>query len=78
MRLIDADELLSRYPDCRDLKRKVDEMPTVDVVPMKHAHWIPLYPDDIHTIPRCNSCGHWDLNGKRTQYCPKCGAKMED
>ena len=61
------------------------EIPTADVVEVKHGHW-----DDrenprwrAYNIRHCSMCG-WNIpkNNLRKKdmnwnYCPKCGAKMD-
>jgi len=56
----------------------IDEMPSADVVEVKHGEWVDDY---------CSECGcdipayiedwHWkkDMNAK---YCPNCGAYMRE
>ena len=49
--------------------------PTADVEPVIHAHWI-RYPDC--GVTKCSNCGWsieecWD-----SDYCPHCGAKMDE
>ena len=49
--------------------------PTADVAPVIHAHWI-RYPDC--GVTKCSNCGWsieecWD-----SDYCPHCGAKMDE
>ena len=54
----------------------LDNQPTVDVVPVVHAHWIsdPDYPS--HTI--CSNCKNWINMYQLLNYCPNCGAKMDE
>lgn len=63
---------------------EIEEVPTVDVEPVKHAHWITT--SDGYT--RCSRCrvvmAHADIHGvhkldtKMLTYCFKCGAKMDE
>lgn len=55
------------------------ELPTADVAPVVHGRW-------IHDGCRveggidwchCSECGKSDNFCARTNYCPKCGAKMD-
>ena len=54
----------------------IDEAPTVDAEPVKHAHWI--YFRGLNGMKQCKcaecltSYGNMD-----TPYCPNCGAKMD-
>lgn len=61
---------------CIDL----DQAPTLDVVPVIHAHWEDEYPN-IESNPMfaggtCSHCG--TFNGVQTYYCPRCGARMDE
>ena len=53
----------------------IQEMPTVDAVPVVHGHWIPCYPlgDDGTEGYMCSVChvGGWE----KTNFCPHCGAR---
>lgn len=92
MRLIDADKIRWKsypndYGETNDdyvEKCDIDNMPTVDAVPVVHGRW-----DDSgrYTFPsgstavRCTNCGcaltesKYHLNN--WNYCPVCGAKMD-
>ena len=55
--------------------QSISDMPTADVAPVIHAHWI-RYPDC--GVTKCSNCGWsieecWD-----SDYCPHCGAKMDE
>ena len=55
---------------------KDDEIPTADVAPVKHGHWIN---ENFYT--RCSVCGNmaiYDKYGQEVEsdYCPRCGAKL--
>ena len=71
------------YNGCRcracwvdDMLDEVDCFQTAaDVAPVIHAHWI-RYPDC--GVTKCSNCGWsieecWD-----SDYCPNCGAKMDE
>lgn len=101
MRLIDADKLIEEtqehidewngWEDTRGgmkiIQEVIREMPTVDAEPIRHGHWIPLYPHDapITNLYKCSVCGlgyedddtdcevYYPWN-----YCPHCGAKMNE
>ena len=92
MRLIDADKIRWKsypndYGETNDdyvEKCDIDNMPTVDAVPVVYGRW-----DDSgrYTFPsgstavRCTNCGcaltesEYHLNN--WNYCPVCGAKMD-
>ena len=89
MKLIDADGLLEKT-EClfKDLNSTEDYMgigynhgvgdsiaiiknaPTIEAEPVKTGKWI----WKGHYLV-CSECGYDD--GDRTNYCPKCGARME-
>lgn len=57
--------------------RKIDAAPTIDAVPVVHGEWIrgdKLAWQLEHYI--CSVCSTI-LWGKRRNYCPNCGAKMD-
>lgn len=86
MRLIDADKIL--YFKGKDIigkdaymtqKDVIDEMPTVDARPIRHGHWERLYANNY----KCSVCGSWWTDDGDTyliefNYCPNCGAKMDE
>ena len=54
----------------------IKKQDTVD--PVKHGHWI--FVEDMVAYIKCSECGlhtQW-LNTKRPNYCPNCGAKMDE
>lgn len=88
MRLIDADELIKQA--CRSTEWShgehpmvieaddIDDAPTVDAEPVKHAHWVIIDQQDANEKPdfRCSSCFLISPLRGYTRYCPNCGAKM--
>ena len=53
-----------------------------DVVPVRHGRWIDAYPD-IEPNPMfmygiCSECGFEQGISKYLNYCPNCGAKMDE
>ena len=59
-----------------DFEKVIDAVPTADVAPVKHGHWI--Y-ENFYT--HCSVCGKmaiYDKYGQEVEsdYCPRCGAKM--
>ena len=51
------------------------EFPTADVEPVRHGHWVKSdFGDGIFECSNCHKTG-W---GKKFQYCPACGAKMDE
>ena len=53
-----------------------DYLPTADVAPVKHGHWVKEKPDVlIHW--HCSVCKNcYYLEEPNANYCPNCGAKM--
>lgn len=65
-------------------RNDIDNAPTIDAEPVVHAHWIKLDDNGRElAIPYCSQCLHLPLrnNGyaiELTDYCPHCGAKMDE
>lgn len=50
--------------------------PTADVAPVRHAHWMQK-PQKWWLFPyQCSACKAFQ--GGATEYCPDCGAKMDE
>ena len=52
----------------------VNEIPVADVEPVKHGEWV--YGE--FDIPRCSECGGEIMPHLISNYCPNCGAKMDE
>ena len=93
MRLIDADALLKHEVEADRMgamlvvgKGYILEAPEIDAVPVVRGEWIQKHHiislDNMTltgTYPTCSLCGYaWLGVAKNTNYCPNCGAKMED
>lgn len=53
----------------------IDHIPTADVAPVIHGHWINI---ENKTAIKCSACSHiFDRNIYGFGYCPVCGAKMD-
>lgn len=58
----------------------IEQFPAADVAPVEHGRWI----HDGHRIEggidwcHCSECGKSDNFCARTNYCPNCGAKMNE
>ena len=75
MRLIDADALKERLVGVYENKTTatiIDEMPTVDAVPVVHGIWTTENSFEWH----CSECEYEPLVFENTPYCPNCGARM--
>ena len=62
---------------------ELEKVPAVDVVPVRHGHWIEEY-DCGYITPHCSECGETALTKEETMYdyvcssyCPRCGARMD-
>ena len=100
MRPIDADKLVSVLADdCKGyelsdilsesyVKDVIDDIPTLEVTPVVHAHWIPECPNKrtgkaySHT---CSRCGRTVYDERQVSidelgytFCPHCGARMDE
>ena len=53
-----------------------DYLPTADVAPVKHGHWI--YENFYTHWSVCGKMAIYDKYGQEVEsdYCPRCGAKM--
>ena len=86
MRLIDADDLKEWSEivpltfdggiDINEFDKKLESMPTVDAVPVRHGKWIEHkdYPGMAYL---CSECGLFTTM-PRYHYCPDCGARMDE
>lgn len=81
MRLIDADELIEiahriRLDSRERIERMIESAPTVD--PVRHGHWTDRA-KSILGLPTeaCSECAEWSI-GYEKDYCPNCGAKMDE
>ena len=88
-RLIDANEL---YVDARCGENEepyislyqINDAPTVDAEPVRHGKDIYMQGDG-HCEFKCSVCGveipvveGGELDGGKFNYCPNCGAKMDE
>lgn len=82
MRLIDADKLDWWYKG-RQIRRVIDDAPTVDAAPVVHGCWLENDDGWGGVYYTCSACGEdWvTIDGtpmeNNMHYCPKCGAKMD-
>ena len=59
----------------------VESAPEVDVAPVVHGRWIAINPHKdvegwIEYDCQCSACG--EISWEVTNYCPHCGAKMDE
>lgn len=86
MRLIDAEKAVEniRKQQTKSIAREcainaVNNTPVEDVAPVVHAHW--LYVElgtPTRWSYRCSNCDCLRLSGFPSEYCPYCGAKMDE
>lgn len=57
-----------------------ERIPTADVTDVKHGEWIYVDGDVGYNVYRCSKCGGVVVLDEEViyNYCPNCGAKMED
>ena len=67
------------------LSERLKKAPTIEAKPVVHAHWVTE--QEAEEINRydltycCSACGHcdWDCTeSEGFEYCPNCGAKMDE
>lgn len=54
------------------VEEMIAEQPAADVQPVKHGRW--MCGDSRY--PYCSECRRTLITGIVTEYCPRCGAKM--
>lgn len=85
-RYIDAEcdcvkEVINRraFNSREDIQDFLDNIPTVDVVPVKHGYW-----KSINGVARCSNCEYVPPYDRAiddifySDYCPICGVKMDE
>lgn len=87
MRLIDADAIpeVSWDPsEERAFREIIEGMPTIDAEPVRRGKWKVTPYTDYDDTYECSACGQWWMFVEGTpkendaNYCPNCGAKMEE
>lgn len=56
-------------------KNVIDSAPTIDAEPVRHGHWV-ICSDGYY--PYCSKCKQEPGGKNMTNYCPNCGAKMDE
>ena len=92
-RLIDAYEFYRKFIDLHTIpvgeqryvatwriSDLIADAPTVDAVEVVHGRWEPR--TDVFGFVRCSVCHDCNIyddwaDGKKWNYCPNCGAKMD-
>ena len=83
MRLIDADALLAKMRRTNryfTVKFDIEEAPTIEAEPVIHSRWV----EDRDGDEYCENCSRYmpsrEVTGDPSaiNYCPNCGAKMDE
>ena len=57
-------------------------IPSADVEPVRRGHWeFPIFADsddELDPRVRCSECGGIEAAFARWNYCPNCGARMDE
>ena len=91
MRPIDADALKVHVCNmCDDGQREckgdescailcwIDDMPTIEVEPVRRGRWIWFESEGTYIhLRKCSECGNIK-NQEETNFCPNCGAQMDE
>ena len=60
------------------IEKAIDEAPTIEAEPVKHGKWIYVKGSNGKDYRKCTECLHTqDITGL-LNYCPVCGAKMDE
>lgn len=80
MAMLEMAYTMETETDAAVVLRMIDDAPAADVAPVVHGRWI----HDGQRINggidwcHCSECGKSDNFCARTNYCPNCGAKMDE
>lgn len=86
MRLIDADTLKAEFTgNFQDkwhytgIRAIIDVAPTVEAVPVVHGHWVERNIETpMFLYGECSECAFEQSLSYYLNYCPNCGAKMDE
>ena len=56
---------------------EIAAMPGVDAVPVRHGKWV-YHDDDVMPWNSCSLCGCTAFGLHGANYCPNCGARMDE
>lgn len=77
MAMLEMAYTMETETDAAVVLRMIDDAPTADVAPVRHARWLEGTDDTVV----CPACGkRWNIFDNDTQdfnYCPNCGCKMD-
>ena len=73
----DALKALREYPVTK-LKTAIRRLPSADVAPFNHGHWIKheAIIKGVKDSIECSACGVWIDDMPRKTFCPNCGSIM--
>ena len=63
------------------MKSFIKNRPAADVAPVRHGRWVHEHMSEGYAWVMCSECEaviHKILINKRLNYCPNCGAKMDE
>lgn len=66
-----------RIPTWNEVYKALNDLPTVDAVPVKHGRWINIANGNCDDLCKCSECKETWLGIGGYNYCPNCGAKMD-
>ena len=67
------------YCGTADYIYMIEDMPTADVAPVRHGHWVEKETYIFGIMYDCSLCENRILDtGHPWHYCPNCGAKMDE
>lgn len=69
----DADDCKADY-----LREIIESVPAADAVPVMHGRWEQTEAPFMNECEDCSVCGYRTVWGHRFNYCPNCGAKMNE
>lgn len=59
--------------------QSISDMPVADVAPVRHGRWVEKEKYTFGIMYDCSLCENRILdNGHSWNYCPNCGAKMDE
>ena len=75
---------MSKHPSTKDIdyydalidaEDVIDDLPSADVAPVRHEHWVKISPAGIY---ECSECGKNVMTSdiEAYEYCHGCGARM--
>ena len=81
---IERESVLSHYKKCSFAMVKaviayIEDIPAADVAPVVHGTWEKTPTYGVLMCSACSDCYIYEnfLDGKKWNFCPECGAKMD-